>query len=189
MASFLKKLFLKDSGPQFTEQDYDVGNLKNLPIDCRKLIHRAGLTPNECNDNYDVLLSVLWFEMKKSPLVIQILKEQIYKTTKEKKSKSWEAIAVTKAATSVTITKDKPEVEEKRLTPDIGRLNVYTSIEIPKSSEKKSAESAGNSIPEIFVPEDDDNDLITTPTSNSAQENKVVIPQSTTNSNSGTEKT
>jgi len=138
MASFLKKLFLKDSGPQFNEQDYDIGNLKNLPIDCKKLIQRAGLTPNECNDNYDVLLSVLWFEMKKSPQVLQILKELIQKTNKEKKSKSSENI--TKVNT-IAITISKPEVEEKRsLTPDTTtRLiaNVSQEKEIPKNSEKK----------------------------------------------------
>jgi len=79
MTSFFKKLFLRDNGPQFTEQDYEIGNLKNLPIECRKIIHRAGLTPTECNDNYDILLSVLWFEMKKNLQVIQHLKELIQK--------------------------------------------------------------------------------------------------------------
>jgi len=49
-------------------------------------------------------------------------------------------------------------------------------------------DSGGNSIPEIFVPEDDDNDIIITPTSSSPQENKVIIPNNTVNSNSGTEK-
>jgi len=81
-------------------------------------------------------------------------------------------------------------VEEKRISPpDINKLNVQLSGsgDRPKSIEK-SADSGTTSIPEIFVPEDDDNDLITSPVANSIPENKIKAPHSETKSNSSTEK-
>jgi hypothetical protein len=110
--AFLKKVFGRSSGspasgdtPHANHESasWDTGILKvsllitlslkvinfgrqDLPAECKKLCREGKISPQEAAEHFNVLLNVLWFEMKRNPEVVAVIRELIRQHDRRRKS-------------------------------------------------------------------------------------------------------
>ncbi|KAL6058383.1 Protein kinase [Balamuthia mandrillaris] len=65
----------KEKAKPITLEEYDVSPLNDLPLGCREVLHEAKIPPTEAIQHYEVLVSCLYFQLRKEEEFKTVLRD------------------------------------------------------------------------------------------------------------------